>query len=80
MSLWRAFKYTQLYHSMWIFVDAFVHLFLCKDLSHSFPVHTLQTCCKYYAVPYLSVKEYVAGLVAQKAEKQIFATDVSLAM
>jgi len=79
MCLWRAFKYTQLYHSIWIFVDAVVHLFLCKDLSHSVPVHTLQACCKYYAVTYLNVKED-AGLVAQKAEKQIFAIDVSLAM
>jgi len=80
MSLWRAFKYTQLYRSIWIFVDAFVHLFLCKYLSHSIPVHTLQTCCECYAVTYVSVKEYVAGLVAQEAEKQIFAVDVSLAM
>jgi hypothetical protein len=80
MSLWLAFKYTQLYHSIWSFVDAFVHIFLCRDLSHSIPVHTLQTCCKYYAVTYLNVYEYNTGLVAQKAEKQIFAISMSLAM
>jgi hypothetical protein len=80
MTLRCAFKFTQLYLPIWNFVDALVHLFLCKALSHSIPVHMLQTCCKYYAVTYLSVKEYVARLVVQKAEKQIFATEVSLAV
>jgi hypothetical protein len=80
MTLRCAFKYTQLYLSMSNLVDALVHLFLCKALPHSIPVHTLQTCCKFYAVTYLSVKEYVARLVVQKAEKQIFATEVSHAM
>lgn len=46
-------------------------------LSHTILVHKLQTCCKYYAVAYLSVKQYVARLDAQNAEKQIFATEVS---
>lgn len=80
MSLCRAFKYTRLPHAIWIFVDALVHLSLCKALSHSIPVRALQTCCKYHAVTYLSVKECFAGLVVQKPEKQIFATEVTLAV
>jgi hypothetical protein len=72
-------EYARRYLAIRIPVGALERLSVCTALSHAILVHTLQTRCKYYAVTYPSVKEFVAGLDAQKARKQIFTVEISFA-